>query len=150
MGTSTAVLSCIQALRRIIREYAYGRMGRELQQLSLTAASFERVLYTLIKEEMVMASKHFSSQPPVHFRVKTALKDIIPWIPTEERFTNLSGGVASLLRHATKSLEETRQVLEKLQSGYNPDREHQWSRTYGGSTCALRVSLQKISDSNVI
>ncbi|KAI9916088.1 hypothetical protein PsorP6_007057 [Peronosclerospora sorghi] len=129
MGTSTAVLSCIQDLRRIIREYAYGRMGRELQHLSLTIASFDRVRYTFIKEEVGMASKHFSSQPPVDFRVKTSLKDIIPWIPTEERFTILSGGVASLLRHATKSLEETRQVLEKLQSGYNPDRENQWSRT---------------------
>ncbi|KAI9917690.1 hypothetical protein PsorP6_012326 [Peronosclerospora sorghi] len=123
--TSTAVLSCIQVLRQIIGEYAYGRMGRELQHLSLTVASFERVLYTFIKEEVVMASKHFSSQPPVDFRTKTALKDIIPLIPTEERFTILSGGVASLLRHATKSLEETRQVLEKLQSGYNPDRENQ-------------------------
>ena len=129
LETSTAVLSCIQVLRRIIREYAYGRMGRELQHLSLTVASFERVLYTFIKEEIVMASKHYASRPSVDFRAKTALKDIIPLIPTDERYTILSGGVASLLRHATKSLEETRQVLEELQSGYNPDRENQWSRT---------------------
>ncbi|POM78153.1 Hormone-sensitive Lipase [Phytophthora palmivora] len=129
LGTSTAVLSCIQVLRRIIREYAYGRLGRELQHLSLTVASFERVLYTFIKEEIVVASKHYSSRPPVDFRTKTALKDIIPLIPTDERYTILSGGVASLLRHATKSLEETRQVLEELQSGYNPDRENRWSRT---------------------
>ncbi|ETK94424.1 hypothetical protein F441_02585 [Phytophthora nicotianae CJ01A1] len=129
LGTSTAVLSCIQVLRRIIREYAYGRVGRELQHLSLTVASFERVLYTFIKEEIVVASKHYASRPPVDFRTKTALKDIIPLIPTDERYTILSGGVASLLRHATKSLEETRQVLEELQSGYNPDRENRWSRT---------------------
>ncbi|RQM11093.1 hypothetical protein DD237_008409 [Peronospora effusa] len=129
LGTSTAVLSCIQVLRRIIREYAYGRMGRELQHLSLTVASFERVLYTFIKEEIVIASKHYASRPPVDFRTKTALKDIIPLIPRDERYTILLGGVASLLRHATKSLEETRQVLEELQSGYNPDRENQWSRT---------------------
>ncbi|RLN52682.1 hypothetical protein BBJ28_00010483 [Nothophytophthora sp. Chile5] len=129
LHTSTAVLSCIQVLRRIIREYAYGRMGRELQHLSLTVASFERILYTFIKEEIVMASKHYASNPPVDFRRKTALKDIIPLIPTGERFTILSGGMASLLRHATKSLDETRQVLEELQSGYNPDRENRWSRT---------------------
>ncbi|KAG7401308.1 hypothetical protein PHYBOEH_002112 [Phytophthora boehmeriae] len=129
LGTSTAVLSCIQVLRRIIREYAYGRVGRELQHLSLTVASFERILYTFIKEEIVVASKHYASGPPVDFRTKTALKDIIPLIPTDERYTILSGGIASLLRHATKSLDETRQVLEELQSGYNPDRENRWSRT---------------------
>ncbi|TDH69495.1 hypothetical protein CCR75_002258 [Bremia lactucae] len=129
LGTSTAVLSCIQVLRRIIREYAYGRVGRELQHLSLTVASFERVLYTFIKEEIVVASKTYASRPPVDFRTKTALKDIIPLIPTDERYTILSGGVASLLRHATKSLEETKHVLEELQSGYNPERENRWSRT---------------------
>ncbi|CAI5722009.1 unnamed protein product [Hyaloperonospora brassicae] len=129
LEASTAVLSCIQVLRRIIREHTYGRMGRELQHLSLTVASFERVLYTFIKEEIVMASKHYASRPSVDFRAKTALKDIIPLIPTDERYTILSGGVASLLRHATKSLEETHQVLKELQSGYHPDREKQWSRT---------------------
>lgn len=114
-------------LRRIIREYAYGRMGRELQHLSLTVASFERVLYTFIKEEIVIASKRYAQQPPIDFRHKTALKDIIPLISTDERYTILSGGVASLLRHATKSLNETRQVLEELQSSYDPHRETRWS-----------------------
>jgi hormone-sensitive lipase len=127
LEASTAVLSCVQVLRRIIREYAYGRMGRELQHLSLTVASFERVLYTFIKEEVILASKRQASEPPVDFRAKTALKDIIPLIPTDERFTILSGGISSLLRHATLSLEETRQVLEELQSGYDPNREKRWS-----------------------
>lgn len=125
--TSTSVLSCIQVLRRIIRQYAYGRMGRELQHLSLTVASFERILYTFIKEEIIMASKKYSEQQPIDFRSKSALKDIIPLIPTDERYTILCGGVASLLRHATKSLEETRQVLEELQSSYDPNREKRWS-----------------------
>uniref|UniRef100_K3X0C1 Alpha/beta hydrolase fold-3 domain-containing protein n=1 Tax=Globisporangium ultimum (strain ATCC 200006 / CBS 805.95 / DAOM BR144) TaxID=431595 RepID=K3X0C1_GLOUD len=127
LNTSTSVLSCIQVLRRIIREYAYGRMGRELQHLSLTVASFERVLYTFIKEEIIIASKKYAKQPPIDFRHKGALKDIIPLIPTDERYTILSGGVASLLHHATKSLNETRQVLEELQSSYDPNREKRWS-----------------------
>lgn len=116
-----------QVLRRIIREYAYGRMGRELQHLSLTVASFERVLYTFIKEEIILASKHRADGPPIDFRSKTALKDIIPLIPTDERFTILSGGLSTLMKHATLSLDETRQVLEELQSGYDPNREKRWS-----------------------
>ncbi|KAJ0410014.1 hypothetical protein ATCC90586_000873 [Pythium insidiosum] len=127
LNTCTSVLSCIQILRRIIREYAYGRMGRELQHLSLTVASFERVLYTFIKEEIILASKAAATRPPIDFRSKTALKDIIPLIPRDERYTILCGGVGSLLRHATKSLEETRQVLEELQSSYDPTWEKRWS-----------------------
>jgi hormone-sensitive lipase len=127
LNACTSVLSCIQVLRRIIREYAFGRMGRELQHLSLTVASLERVLYTFIKEEIIMASKSYAKMPPIDFRTKTALKDIIPLIPRDERFTILCGGVASLLRHATKSLNETRQVLEELQSSYDPTWEKRWS-----------------------
>ncbi|TMW65016.1 hypothetical protein Poli38472_009183 [Pythium oligandrum] len=127
LNTCKSVLACIQILRRIIREYAYGRMGRELQHLSLTVASFERVLYTFIKEEIIMASKKYNQQERIDFRSKTALKDVIPLIPRDERYTILSGGVASLLRHATKSLDETRQVLEELQSSYDPKWEKRWS-----------------------
>lgn len=131
--TSTSVLSCIQILRRIIQKYAYGRVGRELQHLSLTVASFERVLYTFIRDEIILASETYCEQKSrqhdhlLDLREKTALKDIIPLIPREERFTILSGGVASLLRNATKSLEETKQVLETLQSTYDPNREARWS-----------------------
>ncbi|DBA04870.1 TPA: hypothetical protein N0F65_006872 [Lagenidium giganteum] len=138
VNSCTSVLSCIQLLRRIIRQYAYGRMGRELQHLSLTVASFERVLYTFIKEEIIIASKKSSNKPPIDFRSKTALKDIIPLIPTDERYTILSGGVASLLRHATKSLDETRQVLQELQSSYDPHWEKRWSLS---STIMLCVSF---------
>nr|CCA17643.1 hormonesensitive lipase putative [Albugo laibachii Nc14] len=133
MTTSTSVLSCIQILRRIIQKYAYGRVGRELQHLSLTVASFERVLYTFIRDEIILASETYCEQKSrqhdhlLDLREKTALKDIIPLIPRDERFTILSGGVASLLRNATKSLEETKQVLETLQSSYDPNREARWS-----------------------
>lgn len=132
-------------LRRIIREYAYGRMGRELQHLSLTVASFERVLYTFIKEEIVMASKHYAEQPPINFRHKSALKDIIPLIPTDERYTILSGGVGSLLRHATKSLNETKQVLEELQSSYDPNREKRWSLSSFVALLAAFVLYKRFS-----
>lgn len=106
-------------------------MGRELQHLSLTVASYERVLYEFIKEEIILASKRSESAPPVDFRAKSALKDVIPLIPTDERFTILSGGLSSLLRHATLSLNETRQVLDELQSGYDPNREKRWSISSG-------------------
>lgn len=127
-------------LRRIIREYAYGRMGRELQHLSLTVASFERILFTFVKEEIILASQKYAqpNQPPIDFRTKTALKDIIPLIPTDERFTILSGGISSLLRHATKSLDETKAVLEELQSSYDPHRETRWSLS---SVVILSVSF---------
>jgi hypothetical protein len=127
VNTCTSLLSCIQILRRIIREYAYGRMGKELQHLSLTVASFERVLYTFIKEEVLIVSNEFAKRPPIDFRSKNALKDIIPLISKNERHNILIGGTAALLRHATKSLEETKQVLEDLQTGYDPNWEKRWS-----------------------
>lgn len=145
LADTVRVYTIAKVLRRIIREYAYGRMGRELQHLSLTVASFERVLYTFIKEEIVVASKHYADKPPVNFRHNSALKDIIPLIPTDERYTILSGGIGSLLRHATKSLDETRQVLEELQSSYDPHRETRWSLSSFVALSALFVLYKRFS-----
>ncbi|OQR82080.1 hormone-sensitive lipase [Thraustotheca clavata] len=122
IATSTAVLSTIQVLRRIIRENAYGRVGRELQHLSLTVASFERVLYSFIKEEIIC-------DPSMDYRDKQALKDIIPLIPREKRHAILAGGVASLLRHVAMSMEDTREVLTRLTENYDPFWENRWSVT---------------------
>ncbi|EQC29414.1 hypothetical protein SDRG_12877 [Saprolegnia diclina VS20] len=122
IATSTAVLSTIQVLRRIIRENAYGRVGRELQHLSLTVASFERVLYSFIKEEVIC-------NPRLDYRDKQALKDIIPLIPMDKRHAILAGGVASLLRHVTVSMEDTKDVLQRLSHNYDPFWENRWSAT---------------------
>ncbi|OQR86252.1 hormone-sensitive lipase [Achlya hypogyna] len=130
IATSTAVLSTIQVLRRIIRENAYGRVGRELQHLSLTVASFERVLYSFIKEEVIC-------DPRMDYRDKQALKDIIPLIPMEKRHAILAGGVASLLRHVTVSMEDTKDVLQKLSQNYDPFWENRWSATPFVITAAL-------------
>ncbi|KAG9410586.1 hypothetical protein AC1031_018615 [Aphanomyces cochlioides] len=120
--TSTAILSTIQVLRRIIKDHTFGRVGRELRHLSLTVACFERVLFSFIKDEIIR-------DPHIDYRNKQALKDIIPLIPTEKRHTILAGGVASLLRQVIVSMTDTKQVLLSLSQNYDPFHENRWSFT---------------------
>ncbi|ETW05028.1 hypothetical protein H310_04077 [Aphanomyces invadans] len=120
--TSTAILSTIQILRRIIKDHTYSRVGRELRHLSLTVGCFERVLFSFIKDEIIR-------DPQIDYRNKQALKDIIPLIPTERRHTILAGGVASLLRQVIVSMTDTKQVLLSLSQNYDPFWENRWSFT---------------------
>ncbi|RHY10254.1 hypothetical protein DYB38_002726 [Aphanomyces astaci] len=120
--TSTAILSTIQVLRRIIKDHTYSRVGRELRHLSLTVGCFERVLFSFIKDEIIR-------DPQIDYRHKQALKDIIPLIPTVRRHTILAGGVASLLRQVIVSMTDTKQVLLSLSQNYDPFWENRWSFT---------------------
>ena len=103
---STSILTCIQILRRVICNYTYGPMGRELHQLSLTLAANERVLFTFIKDEML--------QGDADFRNKSALKDAVQKIDHTKANPLLQGGLGSLLRHSIGNFTETTKVLEDL------------------------------------
>lgn len=103
---STSLLTCIQHLRRVICHYTYGPMGRELHQLSLTVAAYERVLFTFIKEELLHGD--------ADFRNKSALKDAVPMIDHAKPHPLLKGGLGSLLRHSIGNFKETTHILENL------------------------------------
>lgn len=115
---SSALLKNVQLLRRIITQYTYGRIGRELQHLSLTVGAFERVLFTFIKEEVLDNSE---------FTDDSALKDALPLLDRSRRYPVLLGGIGALLRHGGLAFKDTAKVLEGLHASYDPLRKQKWT-----------------------
>ena len=129
---STALLKNVQLLRRIIKQYTYGRIGRELQHLSLTVGAFERVLFTFITDEVLSADEE------VDTRNHSALKDALPRLNRNTSHAVLSGGIGSLLRHASTAFKETEILLTTLHDSYDPLRRTKWK---WGSIITTVVSL---------
>ena len=109
---STNLLSSVQLLRRIIGKYTYGKIGRELHYLSLTTGAFERALFSFIQLEILPEKVNLTTQ--------SAMKDALPHLKEIQHHSVLSGGMGSLLRHASGAFADTISVLQTLDNSYDP------------------------------
>lgn len=101
-------------------------MGRELQNLSLTIGSFERILFAFIKDEML--------EQEDSLRDNAALKEAIPLLNKDKKYATLSGGIGSLLRHAMGAMADTCALLQTLENEHDPDKNAKWTV---GTGCSM-------------